>query len=183
MMLSKVGVPVYWLVDVFTGKQLQSLQFLFLIFISDTHEQNSISSIKPATRGKFDVWKPSLRPWRLSHNLPSRVRGCTCTLWPPKTLWFGAVSCPLQALIGSRHPWKNLDTNKRLVQSFQEQSESRWPIVSCLSVVFFRDQFYHQSSSYLSWTIYLESWSVIALAPLFMAPMPVPLLMLMTYAQ
>ena len=144
--------------------------FFFSIFISDTHEQNSISSIKPATRGKFDVWKPSLRPWRLSHNLPSRVRGCTRTLWPPKTLWFGAVSCPLQALIGS---CKNLDTNKRLVQSFQEQSESRWPIVSCLNVVFFRDQFYHQSSS----------WSVIALAPLFMAPMPVPLLMLMTYAQ
>ena len=35
----------------------------------------------------------------------------------------------------------------------------------------------------LAWTLYLESWSIIALAPLFMAPMLVPLLMLMTYVQ
>ena len=59
------------------------LESLILNHLRDVLLEEGIPHLNQTTGGKFHVRKPSSRPWKLSRNLPSRVRGCTCASKKP----------------------------------------------------------------------------------------------------
>ena len=106
-----------------------------------------LTSIKLATEGKFHVRKPFLRPWRLSHNLPRRARGCTCAFMTSKK---PLIQCSILSF-SSAYTKTGIDGKTwRLIRDWYNHPKSRVRVGNQLSAEFTLERGVLQGSSVLS---------------------------------